>query len=121
MGIAADWTTLSAEKLGVSAARAVSVTQARGASLALRPHPPCLFGLIYLFAHAELGTVQASGGKHELWFSFSYHGRTHTIVRVDAGEFDGAIVTSFGVFFVFFVDSFRAVSISKAIIYQVHL
>ena len=48
-------------------------------------------------------------------------GHTHTVVRIDAGEFNCAIMTSFGVFFIFFMSPFWAVSISKAIVYQVHL
>lgn len=46
---------------------------------------------------------------------------TESFVGIDAGVFDGSIMALLGVFFVFFVDSIRAVSVGQPIVCKVDL
>lgn len=46
---------------------------------------------------------------------------THTLVSINTGIFNSSIMAPFRIFFIYFVNSFRAVSVGKSVIHQVHL
>lgn len=46
---------------------------------------------------------------------------THTLVCINTGIFNSSIMTPFRIFFIYFVNSFRTVSVGKSIIHQVYL